>query len=272
MGECDLNAYQLLQQLKFLIQSARWPDEPRERVIKSTYATSGLGSEEVIGQLGFPYAMLKVGSAIADTINPFLMRQEFTLSLGVSIPGDVIGEPSLIGGRRSGAGSGSSMGRGLLEIEEEVLNVIARLGDEVGVNIRCTSKSATEAVMLQDMTYISARDYNLECWSTVKRYYHPPRDLTLAGDTLTWRNPALRFDSVSLNGSAAVMVRKRTDGVPPTDPSDGVEVGQTSSETLEDSSAGPNDAYTAFGIYDEAIDSQEIWLRYSDPDRGSTWQ
>jgi hypothetical protein len=234
-------------------------------VVKVCYITAGIGDDNIVGSIGFPYAMISVGTAVADDQNPLLLRHQFQIGLGVSVPGDMVGQRSLVGGVRVAAGPegyfGTSQGKGLLEVEEEVLKVVARTGDDGGIRIRCTNRGGATAAVVQDATYIAERTYTMECWSTVERYYHPPSNLSRNGTLLSWRKPPARYD----NPKSEVLLVRKAGGSPPQSPDDGDIVVKTSAETYSDDGGGDGYSYAVFAAYDEATDNpEETWPRFSD--------
>jgi len=79
-----------------------------------------------------------------------------------------------VGGQRTG--TTSSVGRGLLEIEEELFNAIERVDTDLGVVIVTVAKSAVAVAFVSEQ-YVLVRDYLFRARLTADRYYHPVEDL-----------------------------------------------------------------------------------------------
>lgn len=192
-----MNAWQALRQLRYRLRARAWPDGAAERVLRSVHITAG-PTEEAYGELYPPFVLLAPGAAETDPEEPGLVRQEIQATLVVAVEGDAVGDRALLGGARSG-GPGSSLGRGLLELEEEVLAAIGELDQTTGVRLRVTHRSSPEVGLVEGLGYVAARAYTLEGWLTAARYYHPPLRLTAADAgagqaNVSWALPPDRFD------------------------------------------------------------------------------
>ena len=259
-----MNPFQISKQLRYLLQSARWPDTPFKPVFASysIKVTAGISDADTLGQVGFPYCFIEPGEARADERNPYLIDQTFMLAVGVRVAGDSIGQTALIGGQRTADGSGGSAARGILEIEEEVLKAVARLSSESGINIRCTYRSGLIPAVMQNIGYVVERRYRLEATATVERYYHPPRNLALDVNDLTWTLPPDRFDRFRV-----VLVRADGTTTPPADQTDGtvVPLAGDLATSVTDAAPAPK-AYSVFMAYDEVNTPHSKESRFSDAD------
>ena len=199
-----MNTWQLCKQLKDLLQAREWEGDSGNIVFASSsvFSTAGPIDEDALGNRRTPFAMIYVlGSQVDPTMNelPGLIRQEIGVRLAVSVPGDAVGENPLMGANPTGTNPyTSSKGRGLLEVQEELLATIEYLGNSNGINIQSRASSAVASSVQQDNEYVCARDYTFEALVTSSRSYPPARSFASAESggtvTLTWKNPAERFD------------------------------------------------------------------------------
>ena len=176
-----MNTWQLCKQLKDLLQAREWEGDSGNIVFASSsvFSTAGPIDDDALGNRRTPFAMIYVlGSQVDPTMNelPGLLRQEIGVRLAVSVPGDAVGENPLMGANPTGTNPyTSSKGRGLLEVQEELLATIEYLGNSNGINIQSRASSAVASSVQQDNEYVCARDYTFEALVTSSRSYPPAR-------------------------------------------------------------------------------------------------
>lgn len=277
-----MNTWQIPQQIAFLLQCARWEDSGQEVVFdkRSVLVSSAVVFEALPGI--HPIALVSPGQGTPDPELIGLSSDAFNVRLILGRD-DQVGEKVLIGGnRKPSGGQGSSEGRGLLEIEEQVLRTIERLDDVVGIRIGGGFRTVPEAVYDQQMGYLAARVLTFEIDVTRARYYHPPRDLvaTALGSgqvSLTWAMPANRFDfhdTLSIPDLAArgkIVVRRSAGSSPPALPTTGQAVlpqGGDHASSLTDTPGAGTWTYALFAGYDEMGEGSVE--RYSAQELGST--
>lgn len=239
-----MNAWQLSQQLAYLAKARVWPDGTGEKVLGDCVITAAT-DEDTFGILRAPYLLINVGESPADRTLPDFYLQAFSLALGVIVEGDRFGQSAIIGGARSG-GQGASAGRGLLEVEEEILAAVAELTGANGVNAACAYKSGIAAGIIQGRGYVAQRAYRIECSATAARYYHPPQNLAKSGNTVSWTLPPDRWDRYQ------IILRKASGSTPPASATagTGVTLGSNLATSVTDATTGTW-TYAIFCAYDE---------------------
>lgn len=255
-----MSPWQVVQQLAWLIANRHWPETSGERVVANAIPTVGI-AEEVLGTVrSGPLCLLKPGGRTADPENPRLLTMEVLLTLAVKVGGDKTGKAALVGGARSAETVASSEGRGLLEIEEEILEPIAAAAGASGVNVQ-VAWAGSPAVGRIGEQAVAVCEYGMRVLCTRHREYAAPRALAYATGVLTWTLPADRFDR------SAVFLRKAAGGTPPASITDGTDVTLSGplATTVSGQSAGTS--YALFMGYDEGRGSA---LRYSSAQVGST--
>ena len=112
---------------------------------------------------------------------PQILMQQIAVTLITAVPGDFAGELPLLGGNRTS--QTDSDGRGLLEVEEEVLAAVNDLNALEGVTVRMTGQSLPEPMEVEGLGYALARSYGFEASATSMREYPAPTQLvaTAAG-------------------------------------------------------------------------------------------
>ena len=243
-----MNAWQVAKQIKDLLKAKAWPDGTTDKVMPEVLVSAGV-LEDKIGQLRFPFALINVGSMTPDEEEPGLQNQVFEVRLVHRVPGDAFGETALIGGARSG-GQGSSEGRGLLEIEEILYDVIQGLREDTGIRLHLTTAGAVNGVELEGFGYIVSRSYSFDGWIKSARSYPAPiafnSSVTGPTVTLTWENPYARYDRLSLvlrRASGSTAPASATSGT-------GVTVGALV-ETVTDAPGSGTWSYSLFMGYDD---------------------
>lgn len=111
--------------------------------------------------------------------------------------GDRVGENPIMGASRTGLTD--SRGKGILEIEEELLNACFRLNDLEGVRLQLVETGAVAVNPDPNDWTAASREYTFEVQCTADRYYHAPTQVQAANSggtvTVTWQDPPTRFDS-----------------------------------------------------------------------------
>ncbi len=246
-----MNPWQVARQLRYLLKAATWADGSTEKVLRDVVVTAGT-SEAAWGELRPPYCLINVGAATVDDRNPNLLTQDFEMALGVRVDQDRTGERAVIGGSRLGGDQGISSGRGILEVEEVVMGAIARLLPSSGVTMTQRWASALAAGAIQGDLNVVQRSYVMSCPCPRERTYSTPQQLAKSGTTLSWKNPADRFDLYE------VVVNRKSGSTPPSSATDATATAVYSGgldTSVTDSTSGTW-TYAIWGGYDETYDDR----------------
>lgn len=232
-----MNCWQASRQIKFLLESAVWPDAPGGPVFASVKVTQGMGEDEGKAILRFPMAFVSLQDGESDPVSPALKMQRWQVTAMVTNAGDIYGEDAIIGSHRSS--QGYSEGRGLLEVEELLLDTLNLADQTNGINIVLVGSSSPEAVLDENYGYVAERRYTFGSVLTTERTYQRPNGgnalivttTTPGGGTspvqVSWTAPAPRFDLHQasamplLVSSGQLLLTRKSGTAPPSSPSDG---------------------------------------------------
>jgi hypothetical protein len=214
-----MNNWQIIKQLKYELGKRRWyGDAGNEPVFGSVKAVFS-PPELLIQELRFPILFIIVQNADADSREPGLLVQNYDLRLVNMVRGDNVGEDAILGSNRVTA---KSAGKGLLEIEEELHEIVRQMDENLGIKIIERFQSAGLVDEVAESGYVISRTYSIQIYCIDKRYYHPATRLTATGGAgqvvLTWELPPDRFDRYR------VMLRRASGATPPATIADGTEV------------------------------------------------
>ena len=168
-----MNTWQVARQLQYLARSRKWPGSSTTVWHTDSVKITSAPREAVVEQMVMPALLIRPLGATSDPEaeeEPDVIDQEFAFTIATAQVGDSWGEYPLVGGQRSG--QTSSVGRGLLEIEEELFSTIELLNTDDGVVIEHRASSATQAQLVGNR-YVAVRDYLFRARVTADRYYHP---------------------------------------------------------------------------------------------------
>jgi hypothetical protein len=267
-----VNAWQVAQQIRYLLSAATWEDSPGDEVFGRSVAVipEALPEDAEFGRFGIPFAVVAPGAFEADRSIADALRYSFDVVIVAQVDSDDIGEATVVGGPRSS--SGSSEGRGLLELLEPTLIAIGQLDPtNQGVSVFGVRGSGAAVVGDRDAGFFGLLRITLSVEVTVRRFYEPVHafrgtDQTGGEILLEWTLPALRYDTYR------VLIERAAGGVPPASPGDGTELTLASnlpSSHTDDPGAGTF-SYSAWLVYDE-LDARPEGIPDSD-DRFSAKQ
>lgn len=259
-----MNTWQAAQQLAYILRTLKWSDSPQNPVFGDVRVTQG-PADDASGALRLPCAFVRVLDSMTDPDAPKLKTQKFEVVVVVGSVGDRVGEFALLGGQRTS--TGKSAGRGLLELEEEMLDAINLINTSTNLfAIRAISTSAAEAALVEGHGYCVSRAYQFEAKLTTSRSFRPPnagRKMTAAVNagtvTLTFDvverfdcHPAYSVPSIAARGGL-VLVRK-PGGTAPATVADGTIVSSTFATPKTDTPGSGTWSYALFGKHDEFND------------------
>jgi len=187
--------WQAIRQVEHLVQTAAWTDSPADEVVgTSTYIAANIAEDmQLPGRL--PFAFLNLGDWREDDDDPLLGEQDIYLVLATAVGGGAYGGESLVGG--AGRATGTSDGRGILEIQTPVLTQLENMIGVDGNVVRIAPGSAGGGEW-RDGVQLAWRQFVLTVMCSVKNEYPPPSALVATGGAgqiaLTWTVAPSRFD------------------------------------------------------------------------------
>ena len=250
-----MTPYQVSQQFKHMIGTRRWGANPAaDLVFGRAIATAGT-EDELTQRVRFPMAWISEDGTEFDSTEREqgrLQRVTWTITVFVGHEGTGTGRALLVGGHRSG-GLTSSKGRGLQEVREELIEVLASGGKEHGLSLKFFPASMAKPRQL-DKKNILVQEFRISTACSNQRTY--PTVARFAGTagggtaTLTWLASPDRWDRVKY------IVRRGSVGGPaPSSPTAGTDVAVGSSglalTATDTPGAGGTYAYALFVAYDE---------------------
>lgn len=245
-----MNEWQLLRQVQHLLRLAKWPTTNSLVFARESVLATARIEESALDQLRTPVALLFAGDAQADPEAgevPDLLRFRFTARLVHQVAGDAFGQNVLMGANPQDLNK--SAGKGLLEVAEKLLESIEFLNRENGVAVQSRFASAVSVAVRESLRYRAFRDYEFEAWVVSDRVYPAPVNLKATGNvSLTWKNPADRFDRFRLT------LRRAAGATPPATPTSGtgVALGGNLVESATDGPLAPGTySYSLFMGYDD---------------------
>lgn len=242
-----------MQQIRYKLKQAQWPGTSNKVFADESIIVTVGPDQNAMWQRRFPLAMIRPGNSVADPTadeDPRYLRQTINVRLVQMVPGDDVGEMCLLGAHQPELQDGvsgytqsktTSSGKGLLQVEEVVLDTLKILSPADGVFMVCRSKGGADAVLDGEMGYVCWRDYSFEAELTVDRTFPSGVDFRNDGGTLRWTNPGTRYDfvKVMVRGGSLADVATHTGGAE-------VYVG-----TGESVGASGGAAFGLFAIYDD---------------------
>lgn len=257
-----MNCWQLLRRLKVGLQARRWGGSASGQPVFAphsvvlTVAPSAEGFEHLVR----PAVMLAPLDANRDP--EFreagdLLTQRISATLLVSVAGDDLGEFALMGGARQSAVQ--SAGRGLLEVEAELLAAIQSIGNGAGVTIQHVFSSALDARLEESAAYSVLRGYAFDALLNTFRSYDEARDfagsVAAGAVSLSWAAPS------DTTGLVSYVLRRISGSVPVATASEGTSVSlSTPLATSKSESPGAGTwSYSLFAGYDDLSGATPIY-------------
>ncbi len=165
-----MNTWQIVRQMQYLLQNQNWTGSSNNVFAETSVMISAAPREEIAEKVRLPLVIIAPGAATVDDEYPDYVEQEIVVTLAVGHAGDAVGEFPMVGGHRTS--QTRSIGRGLLEVEEEMFNAIELLNTDDGVVVQLRMSSAPSPDYVGGQ-YLLFRDYLLRANLTADRFYHP---------------------------------------------------------------------------------------------------
>lgn len=245
---------QIVRQLQYALETRAWTGTSKKVFGSVEVSTRPL--DILLKHLRAPFAVIRPFlSSDADKEQPELQSGRIMVAVGVVGPGDETGEKALIGGNRV---DDDSQGRGVLEIEKELLAAVGRMGPDLGIAISLSSSGAGPSGQDQNFNYVGTREYALEAHFTSSELYHAASYFRATGGVgqvvLQWESSPDRFDW------AAYRIERATGATPPATPGSGTRITIGGGRLQEN--------WTAAGLTAGTY-SFSFWVAYNDI-RGGT--
>jgi hypothetical protein len=266
-----MNTWQSLRQLKYLLQNRNWTGSSNKVFATEAIIISANPAMQALATARAPLVILRPGEGQTDpeySEEHELISRTIHLTLISSIANDPgTGENAIMGANRI-SGNTHSIGRGLLELEEEVNEAIKHLDPDNGIFMQ--NKTAGIASVAQvdvggTVLYVQQMDWTFDLFTNTTRSYPEPICLVATGGsgsiTLTWTLPPTRYDLLNL------VLRRAAGATAPTSVTEGtgVTLGSALPTTVTDTIAAGQYSYALFAAYDESSATPTTADRYSDP-------
>jgi len=249
-----VNLRQAVKQLQYLLQSRYWDDDNTNDLVfgsSGVRITTGLSADQAMG-LRLPFALIKVQDGSSDDEDPQLSTETIEIAIAARGAQDQYGESAVVGSSRT-SGDGNSQGRGILEVERELLSVLRNLDGTQGIAVAGVSKSQLAVEDVGGMVgFVAARAYQLDVDVVIDPYFHPVPRISAVNDTggqatLTWILPPDRWDRQE------VILRRASGSTAPTSVTGGTGVTLASAlpTTHADDPGAGTWSYAIFAGYDD---------------------
>ncbi len=258
-----MNSWQVLNQIKYLLQQARW--EGTSTVIFAPESVKVVGSDSDVDAIDarpvLPMALIVPESGTADPQHgeeSGYMARNISIVLVTRNENDRLGMAGIMGANREGISD--SRGRGVLEFEGELFRAIKQLVINSGVNIAFKGNGSSATRKDADDIAYAIQEYQFEAFCTTALEYFPGRKLAAQPRTgevsLSWAVPPARYDRYRM------VLRRAAGSTAPTSISSGTGVTLASAmatSVVDSGLAAGTYSYALFCTYDdmcEGVDGQ----------------
>lgn len=250
-----MNRWQICEQLKYLLRKRKWEDDSGNEKVFNAFTTGGV-PRSAWADIPTPFCIIQPKTGKADPEDPNLWDYRFKFVIIAEVEGDSLGEFAMMGGARTG-GQGSSDGRGLLELEEELFKALNLLSTDLGIEYQAKNADIEDSINDAELGYMALGTYNYDIRGASFRYYHPVTrllgvDATGGNCTLTWQLPPDRYDRRS------IIVRRAAGSTAPATPSAGTGISLSSdlATSKTDNPGAGVFSYAVFAAYLENSDEK----------------
>lgn len=149
------------------LRAATWPSGGEVVAASSAIFISAAPEPRALENMRLPAIMIRPAEAQVDPVadeEPNLIHQTIVIRILAKVAGDATGQNALIGGHQPSASS--SRGRGVLEIEREVMRSINFLNVNESIQVQSRGKSLVGAVLIDGLGYVAYRDLSFEVIGT----------------------------------------------------------------------------------------------------------
>lgn len=248
-----MDMWQVIRQLRWKLKNLSWTDSPQDTIF-SQVVISDVPAQQLIGLVRHPFVVIHTPNTTSEAENPLKAGINFDLEIYTENNNDRWGEAVILGAVTD-VTSGSSVGRGIMQLDRVVKALLSSLGKEDGVRYWNSLKSSRGSGVIQQDVAKTIRVISFSGGIWEAESYTDATGLTLTQSVndvvVTWDDPPQRFDTLNL-------VVRRKAGSNPTGPTDGSAVGTPAygDETITDTAPGAGTwYYGVFVAYDSSLNS-----------------
>lgn len=248
-----MDIWQCLRQVKWKLEKLTWSDSPQEKIF-SQVVISDVPIRNLIGLIRHPFAVVHSANTNSEAENPLKQSISFDIDIFTENQNDRYGESVLVGAITD-VTSGSSLGKGIAQLDRAVKSLLATLSKEDGFRYWNSIKSSRGDGMIQNDVAWATRTISFSGGIYQSESYTNPSAIALTQNgndvNITWVDAPQRFDTFNY-------IIRRKSGSNPTGPSDGIAVGTTAIgvQSITDTAPGAGTWYYGiFAAYDSSLNS-----------------
>ncbi len=159
-----MSAYDVAVAMKAKLAAAVWPGTGGGLVFGKVLVSAGVDLERVKSQVRWPLCLILPGDMEVDDESEDLVLARFTVQIATKVAGDPWGETVITGGAGPGTGL-TSLGRGLMELEQVLFDTMKLLSAQDGITIQLRGASGIAAELDDEIGYLASRSYTWEAWT-----------------------------------------------------------------------------------------------------------
>lgn len=222
-----MNSWQTAKQIRYLLRARKWEGGASNEVVfaSNSVRITPMPIEDLlaVGTPAGPFAKINLGRQTSDVQSKGYVAQEILVTLAVQVEGDEMFENAMIGANRS-AGNVSSKGRGIAEVEAELMATLQDVNSMQGMQVQGFSASGIEVANISSTVAYVWREYTFVFYCTSQLTWLGPTSLVGSGATagsisLTWTPSPTGWSSVA--GSGGQIIRYASGSTPPATPASG---------------------------------------------------
>lgn len=247
-----MNLWQTLRQMQYLLRSQTWDGSTKVFHSDSVMILPDL-PEDSISSRQTPFALISDLGGDRDAEAPGVLLERIGVTVAAFVPAHEFGEATIIGANRASAVS--SVGRGLLEVEEMVHDAVGKAVAANGIRYQVRERSGEGVRPVSGDALVVWRTTVFEGYVSQDRTYAPATRFAATGGagsvSLSWTAPATRFDK------RRAILRRSAGATPPASATagTGVTLGGSpdgvSAVSATDTIAAGTYSYSLFYAYDE---------------------